>query len=314
MLYILGMREVDLRRVDLNLLVALEALLEEKSVTRAARRLNMSQPAASRALARLRALFADGLLVESGGGYVLSKRAEDIRPILRATLAGVGAMLDAKPFDPALATGDVRLLMADLEAAALAPPLLARLAAQAPALNLDVRPPGGSPFAALESDAVDAIVGVIDQAPAGIQRRGLYDDRLVTLMRLEHPAAGKKLTLKRYLELGHIVVSITGAGAAPVDTALAAAGQRRRVAVRVPNFLAAVEIAAQTDLIMTLPSSLANTAAARGRFTIMRPPVPLAPFTMSLVWHARHQNEPRHAWLRKLIVDAAKDVAVGVLR
>jgi DNA-binding transcriptional LysR family regulator len=136
MFYIVIMREVDLRGVDLNLLVVLDALLEEKSVTRAAHRLNMSQPAASRALSRLRALFADPLLVDGRAGYILSARAEEIRPLLRRTLASVGEMLSATPFDPAAATGQVRLAMLDLQAASLVPFLLTRLADEAPALDL----------------------------------------------------------------------------------------------------------------------------------------------------------------------------------
>lgn len=304
------MLETDLRRVDLNLLVMLDALLEEKSVTRAAQRLRMSQPAVSRALARLRALFADALLVEARGGYILSTRAEELRPELRRTLSAIGQMLEASPFDPAAATGHVRLLMPDLPAAALAPHVLARLAAEAPALDLDILPPGAFLFEALESDAADAIVGVIDEAPAGIHRRGLYEDGYVTLMRDGHPAAERKLTLDRYLELGHIVVSVTGVGLAPVDAALAGIGRRRRVSVRLPSFLAAVEIAARSELVMTLPSSLARTAAGMGRFVILPPPLSLDRFTMSLFWHARHQDEPRHVWLRRIVVDAAKSVAV----
>lgn len=305
------MRDVDLRRIDLNLLVTLGALLEEKSVTRAAERLGMSQPAASRALARLRTLFSDALLVEARGGYILSARAEEIRPVLRRTLAGVGEILEARPFEPARATGHVRLLMADLEAAALAPHLLARLAAEAPMLDLDIMPPGNPLFETLEDDAVDAIVGVINEAPAGIRRRGLYADGFVTLMRAEHPAAESELTLERYLQLGHIVVSITGAGPAPVDVALARMGHRRCVKLRVPSFLSAVEIAAQSDLIMTLPSSLAQTAAGMGRFVAMPPPIDLGRFTMSLVWQARRQDEPKHRWLRRMIVDAAKAVTTA---
>jgi DNA-binding transcriptional LysR family regulator len=201
-------------------------------------------------------------------------------------------------------------LMPDLPAAALAPHLLARLAAEAPALDLEILPPGTSLFEALESDAADAIVGVIDEAPAGIRRRGLYEDGFVTLMCAGHPAAEEKLTLKRYLELGHIVVSITGVGPAPVDAALASIGRQRRVSVRLPSFLAAVEIAARSELVMTLPLSLARTAAGMGRFVVLPPPVNLDRFTMSLFWHARHQDEPRHVWLRRIVVDAAKDVAV----
>jgi len=167
MTYIDIMREVDLRRIDLNLLVALEALLDEKNVTRAAHRLGMSQPAASRALGRLRALFSDALLVDGPGGYLLSARAEEVRPVLRRLLADVGEMLEANPFDPATATGRIRLLMPDLQAAALTPHLLARLAREAPYLDFDIAAPGANGFEALEHGVADAMVALIDDAPAG---------------------------------------------------------------------------------------------------------------------------------------------------
>ncbi|MCG7506897.1 LysR family transcriptional regulator [Mesorhizobium retamae] len=305
------MHEVDLRRIDLNLLVALEALLEEKNVTRAAQRLNMSQPAASRALARLRALFSDALLVDAPGGYILSARAEEMRPQLATLLAGVGDMLKANAFDPATATGRIRLLMPDLQAAVLAPHLLARLTREAPLLDLDIAALGATGFEALEHGGADAMVALIDDAPAGIQRRRLYDEELVTLMRAQHPALGRKLTLERFLALEHIVVSVTGLGPAPVDTALARMGQTRRVKLRVPNFFAAAEIAARSDLVMTLPSSLAQAAVTLGRFVAMPPPLDLGLFTMSLAWHARQQDAPRHIWLRRTIVAAATDMAAG---
>ncbi len=305
------MREVDLRRIDLNLLVALDALLDERSVTRAAIRLGMSQPAASRALGRLRALFSDALLVDGPGGYLLSARAEDLRPALRQTLAGIGAMLEANAFDPAEATGSVRLLMTDLHAAVLAPRLIARLAVEAPGLDLDILAPGPALMEALETDAADAVIGVIDEAPAGFRRRKLLDDRLVTFMREGHPAATRPFTLERYLALDHIVVSITGRGAAPVDDLLSAMGRSRRVRVRVPNFFAAVEIAACSDLVMTLPESLAQTAAGGSRFVMLPPPVDTGRFALNLLWHARHQDAPRHVWLRRLVVEAAEDSAKG---
>lgn len=311
MVYMVTMHEVDLRRIDLNLLVALEALLEEKNVTRAAQRLNMSQPAASRALARLRALFSDALLVDAPGGYILSARAEEMRPQLATLLAGVGDMLKANAFDPATATGRIRLLMPDLQAAVLAPHLLARLTREAPLLDLDIAALGATGFEALEHGGADAMVALIDDAPAGIQRRRLYDEELVTLMRAQHPALGRKLTLERFLALEHIVVSVTGLGPAPVDTALARMGQTRRVKLRVPNFFAAAEIAARSDLVMTLPSSLAQAAVTLGRFVAMPPPLDLGLFTMSLAWHARQQDAPRHIWLRRTIVAAATDMAAG---
>ncbi|CAH2405040.1 HTH lysR-type domain-containing protein [Mesorhizobium ventifaucium] len=309
MVYIVTMREVDLRRIDLNLLVALEALLDEKNVTRAASRLGMSQPAASRALGRLRALFSDALLVDGPGGYILSARAEEVRPVLRGILAGVRDMVEANAFDPATATGRIRLLMPDLQAAVLAPHLLARLGREAPSLDLDIVAPGSDAVEALEQGIADAMVALVDEAPAGIRRRGLYDEKLVTLIRAEHPALARKLTLERFLELEHIVVSVTSAGPAPVDEALARIGRTRRVKLRVPNFFAAVEIAARSDLIMTLPSSLARAAANMKRFVSLPPPLDLGSFTMSLVWHARQQDAPRHIWLRRAIVAAAADMS-----
>lgn len=302
------MRETDLRRVDLNLLVVLEALLEERNVTRAAHRLGMSQPAASRALGRLRALFSDALLVEGPGGYTPSPRAEELRPALRHVLAGVGAMLDASPFDPAVATGRLRLLMTDLHATVLGLPILARLAAEAPGLDLDIVAPGPGLMETLEADAVDAVVGVIDDAPAGIRRRKLYDEALVTLMRAGHPAADRELTLDRYLALDHIVVSVTGIGPAPVDQMLQAMGRTRRVKVRAPNFFSAVEIGARSDLVMTLPASLAHAAAGMARFVAVLPPVDPGRFALSLLWHARHQDAPSHVWLRSLVVAAAMEM------
>ncbi|MFN4088667.1 MAG: LysR family transcriptional regulator [Alphaproteobacteria bacterium] len=305
------MREVDFRRIDLNLLVALNALLEERNVTRAAARLGMSQPAASRALARLRAMFSDALLVDGPGGYLLSSRAEELRPALRQMLAGIGGMLAATPFDPAEATGSLRLLMTDLHAAVLAPRLLSRLAIEAPALDLDILPPRRALMEALESDAADAVVGVIDEAPAGIRRRTLFDDRFVTFMRAGHPAAGRNLALDDYLALDHIVVSITGTGRAPVDELLSAMARSRRVRVRVPNFFAAMEIAAGSDLVVTLPASLARTAACAARFLMLPPPVDPGRIAVGLLWHARHQNAPRHVWLRRLIVAAAQPFAAA---
>nr|WP_245432556.1 LysR substrate-binding domain-containing protein [Mesorhizobium loti] len=171
--------------------------------------------------------------------------------------------------------------------------------------------PGTNGFEALEQGGADAMVALIDEAPAGIQRRRLYDEELVTLMRAQHPALGRKLTLEHFLALEHIVVSVTGVGPAPVDEVLARMGQTRRVKLRVPNFFAAAEIAARSDLVMTLPSSLARAAATLGRFVALPPPLDLGLFTMSLAWHARQQDAPRHIWLRRAIVAAATDMSSG---
>jgi len=143
--------------------------------------------------------------------------------------------------------------MLDLEAAVFAPSLIAMLAEQAPSVNLEVVPPGARPFEALETGTVDALIGVVDDAPAGIRKRKPYEDGFVTMMREEHPAAGRTLGLTQFLEFDHVVVSITGTGQAWVDEVLDRQGKQRRVKVRVPGFFAAVESAARCDLVMTLP-------------------------------------------------------------
>ncbi|MHB2266008.1 LysR family transcriptional regulator [Aliihoeflea sp. PC F10.4] len=302
------MRQVNLRAVDLNLLTVLEALLDERNVTRAAVRLGMSQPAVSRALARLRSLFGDALLVDGTGGYVLSERATEIAPLLRQTLAGVGDMLDAPVFDPATATGRVRLSTPDLYAAVIGPPLLGHLGREAPGLDLDIVAPGPDVIHELEDGTLDAVIGVIDDAPAGIKRRSLFDDAYVTVLRSGHPAGEGALTLPRFLELDHIAISVTGVGSTPIDEVLAAMGRTRRVKARVPNFLAAVEMAARTDLVMTLPKSLARMAAGMDRFVMRAPPADPGRFTLSMLWHARQHGSPRHVWLRNAIAAAAAQV------
>ena len=306
------MRQVNIRRVDLNLLTVLDALLDERNVTRAARRLGMSQPAVSRAFARLRAMFDDDLLVEGAGGYRLSARAEEIVPTLRGTLAAIGEMLEARIFDPVTATGRLRLVTPDLYAAVMTPPLLDIIGREAPGIDLDILAPDPTVVDRLDSDGIDAILGVIDEAPAGVKRRKLFDDGYVTLLRKGHPADKGALTLDGFLALEHIAISVSGTGTTPLDYRLAAMGHARRIKVLVPNFLAAVEIAARSDLVMTLPESLARNAAGMDRFVVKAPPVDPGRFTLSLVWHARHQSAPAHIWLRDVIVRAAARVAIAV--
>jgi DNA-binding transcriptional LysR family regulator len=302
------MHQVNLRHVDLNLLTVLDALLAQRSVTRAAMELGMSQPAVSRALARLRTVFKDPLLVDGVGGYILSARASDLVPSLRQTLAEIGDMLATPTFDPSSARGTIRLSTPDLYASVIIPPLLERIGREAPGLDVEVVPPDRTILDRLQDGGVEAVLGVISEAPAGIVRRSLFEDRYVTLMRVGHPASKQTLTMKRFLALEHIAVSITGTGSMPVDSVLGAQGLKRRVRVSVPSFLGAVEIAARSDLVMTLPESLARNAAGMDRFVVNTPPANPGRFTLSMFWHRRHQEAPRHVWLRNAIVVAAEAV------
>lgn len=302
------MHEKNLRGVDLNLLVVLEALLAERNVTRAAARLGLSQPATSRALGRLRALLGDRLLAEGPGGYSLTPRAAALEPVLKGALAEIAGMLDARPFDPATAKGRIRLMTPDLHTARLLSHLLVQVAEAAPGLDIEVPPLREDPLSALENDRIDAVIGVIDEARSGLQRRALFDDRYVCLLRSDHPVAGQGLTMERFLAADHIVVAISDLGPTAVDDVLARRGASRRVRVRVPSFLAAVDTVSRSDLVMTLPAMLARTVADPGRFVVLPPPLDLPGFTMSLIWHKRYQDDPSHIWLRDSIVAAGKSL------
>ncbi|KGJ02849.1 DNA-binding transcriptional regulator, LysR family [Paracoccus halophilus] len=301
------MHQRNLRSVDLNLLVVLEALLAERNVTRAAKRLGLSQPATSRALGRLRAVLGDKLLAEGAGGYSLTPRAVTLEPVLKSVLTEISGMLDAQPFDPATAQGRIRLMTPDLHAAGLLSPLLAQITEAAPGLDIEVPPLQEDPLSALENDQIDAVIGVMDTARSGIQRRALFDDRYVCLLRAGHPAIRQGFSIDDFLACDHVVVAITDVGPTTVDETLAGQGLTRRVRVRIPSFLAAMDMVSRSELVMTLPETLARTADVK-RFAILPPPMDLPGFTMSLLWHKRYQDAPPHIWLREAIVTAAASI------
>jgi DNA-binding transcriptional LysR family regulator len=300
---------MNLASIDLNLLVALDALLAERSVTRAAQRIGLSQPAASRALGRLRALLGDRLLVRAGGGLVPTPRAAALREPLGRALADVRGLLAPPSFDPTTAQGTIRLWALDLESATVVPSLLARIERLSPGLDIDIRPRLGDPFAALQEGTVDLAVGVFLEAPAGFRRQKLYDDDFVCLVRRGHPIAKAGLTVERYVEQRHAMVVISGSGRGPVDEMLARRGLARRIALRLPHFLAAPMIVAESDLVITLPRRLGHRFAALSPVVLLEAPLPLPGFAVSQLWHERHQDDPRHSWLRREIAAAARTAA-----
>jgi DNA-binding transcriptional LysR family regulator len=299
------MTQTDLRGVDLNLLLLLEALLATGSVTRAGDRLDLSQPAASRALARLRRTFGDPLFVRATGGLTPTRRAEALRSPLAQALAAVRAVVAPSTFDPARATGAVRLIVPDQDAAALAPRLVATVAAAAPELDVAFLPRRGDPLAALAADDADLALGVFPTAPAGFRRQRLYSDTMVCVVRRGHPVLARGLTLQRFVQLRHALITITGEGGGVVDAALAARGLARRIALRIPSFLAAPLVVARSDLIVTMPRRAAAEIAATLPIVVVEPPLPLPGFDVSQLWHERQHADPRHAWLRRIVASIA---------
>jgi DNA-binding transcriptional LysR family regulator len=298
-----------LERADLNLLRLLEALFATRNVTRAGDRVDLSQPAASRALARLRVMFGDPLFVRGQVGLVPTRRAEALRVPLQRVLADMRAILASPVFDPATASGAVRLVMPDIDATTLVPQLLARFARDAPGLDITLPVRRTDPLAALAADEVDLALGVFAAAPAGFHRQRLYTDTMVCLLRRGHPALARGLTLERFAALTHVLVTITGEGGGAVDAALAKRGMTRRIGLRVPSFLAAPLVVARSDLVVTLPRRLAHELVSVAPLVEVEPPLAIPSIDVSQFWHARQHADARHAWLRRTVAAVARSAA-----
>lgn len=281
----------DLRSVDLNLLVVLDALLAEAHVTRAARRLGLSQPAASNALDRLRHLLGDPLLERGRGGLRLTPAAEALRQPLRSALAAVRTVLAAPGRDLATARQTVRLLMADAPATALAVALHARLARTAPGVTLAVLPWRGAEDAVdqLTRGEADLVASVLPPLDPPLRRMALLEERYSVAMRRDHPAA-EGFDLDRWLAHPHVVVSGRGLATTPLDALLAARGLSRRVGIVVPSFLMVPPLLLGSDLIAMLPSRCIPDGSATSLAT-RPPPMPVEGFRLDLAWHDRRDED-----------------------
>ncbi len=299
------MHSTHLHEIDLNLLTLLEALFASGSVTGAGDRVELSQPAASRALGRLRHMLGDPLFVHGRNGLIPTPRAAALQAPLTQTLAVIRGMVATPSFEPAHATGTVRLMLPDTDAAGLVPRLLATLAREAPLLDVTLLARRADPLEALAADDADIAIGAFSTAPAGYRRQRLYGDTMVCVLRRGHPALARELTLARFVALKHALISITGQGGGAVDTALAARGLTRRIALRIPSFLAAPLVISRSDLIVTMPRRVAREFAALAPIVLVEPPLPIPSFTVSQVWHERQHADPRHAWLRRMLVASA---------
>ncbi len=299
---------MNLAALDLNLLLVLRALLAERSVTRAAKRVGLSQPATSHAVARLREILGDPLFVRSGRDLALTPRAEALRVPLEDALGAVERALDApRPFDPKTTKQSFTIATSDYALFVLLPSLLERLAHRAPGVDLRVRDLGTRTTTEwLSVDAVDFVIGVIESAHRpGIEVESLFGDSFACLVRKDHPLVQRKLTLPIYASLPHAFVAPRGTLGGVVDDALEKRGHKRRVALLLPNFLVAPQVVARSDLVVTLGARIAKTFAHQLPLRVMPPPLSLPDFRVSLAWHERMAADPAHAWLRAQIREAA---------
>jgi DNA-binding transcriptional LysR family regulator len=303
------MREVNLRSVDVNLLVVLETLLAEAHVTEAASKLNMSQPAVSRALSRLRAMLGDPLLVRGADGLVPTARAVALKPKLAYVLAGVRELVRPHAFDPLQATGTFTLAATDHQTILLLPHLLATLTREAPGLDLRIVRLGAETPAEVAEGRVDLALGIEENATSpSFHRDRLFTDRFVTLLRKGHRAA-RNWSLETFLGLNHALVTIVDDGRGAIDAVLEKKGLTRRIALRLPHFVAAMNVVAVTDLAVTVPESIARRFAKELGLAILETPVRRPPFVVVSIWSEVSHADPAHVFLRQKIREAARKVA-----
>lgn len=301
------MHEMNLIGLDLNLLAALDAMLRERSVSRAAARVGVSQPAMSHSLSRLRAWFDDPLLVRSSGGMIPTKRAEQLEAPLRAALEQLRqAVQSPAPFEPSSVERAFVLVTTDYGELNVLPPLAAQLTKEAPKVDLLASPDVGLWATRLEEGACDLYVGPLGvKPPAGIRSRRLYKEQFVCVMRRDHPAV-RKLTVERFANLVHVLVAPRGRLGSPVDDALAAKGLRRRVAVMVPHFLVAPWLVAESDMVITLPRRTALRFCELLPLKWVEPPLKLPGFDVHQAWHERVHHDPFHRWMRDQVVESVR--------
>lgn len=304
------MASISLNAIDMNLLLALEALLEERNVTRAAARVGLSQPAMSAALARLRAVFGDPLLVRVGGGMSPTHRARQLAVPLADAMARLRVAIDDAPaFDPRASSRSFHIATSDYGEAIVLPAVAQALLEHAPAVSLQLTRTGflfQPPQQALDAGELDFALGFFEEPmPIGssLLVQSLFDDRLVCVVRKRHPRIHHRLSLRAFLDVPQIrvIYPLGGESAGTIDLILRGRGLKRTVALTVSHFLSVPHLAASSDLIGIVPERLARLAVKSLPIRIFTPPVPLPSLAVTLVWHERRQYDPGHRWIRELI-------------
>ncbi len=295
----------DLRRIDLNLLLTLHALLAEQHVSRAALRLHRSQPAVSHALAQLREIFADPLLVRRGGRLQPTARALELAQPLQEALQQLDTLLGRPGFDPARARRSFRLAMSDYGARVVLPRLMQGLRRDAPEVDLVVTQ--GSREAMLSQlfdGEIDLALGVFPTLAAPLRAETLFEERFACLADRDSVPGRGGLTLAQWLARPHVLVAVRPGADNEIDLALSALGEQRRVALALPHWTAATEVIAGTDLVLTVARrSLEGRLSLRG-LRCFEPPLPIRAFSFQQAWHERREGDAAHRWLRGRVMQA----------
>lgn len=295
--------------LDLNLLWVFEAILEEGTVTAAAKRLGRTQPAVSNALARLRESVGDPLFVRVGRAMQPTPRAEALAPLVLAALEQVKRIASPPGFDPATQAHTFRICAPDYATMTVLPPLCAEVRRLAPAVDLRFIAAEDKPrtLDKLRSGDIDMALGVFGEPVAGLRYVDVVQERFVVVARRDHPALREeRVSLDTFAALPHVLVSVNGDVRGVVDARLEAAGLRRRVVLTVPHFAAVPFVVGATDMIATLSRRTATLLGDTAGLVMLPCPLPLEPYALQMVYSLRLDHDPAHMWLRERVVEVTR--------
>jgi DNA-binding transcriptional LysR family regulator len=299
---------MNLNSLDLNLLVALDALLEEASVSRAAMRIGLSQPAASHALQRLREVIGDPLLVRTGARMELTPRAQALRAPLAQALDQVRALFTPDGFDAASSERQFRLMMPDLAVELLMPPLMAKITKLAPGVRIDVVPwRGPAIFTAEFARSIDLVISIGD-AFKGFHRQRLYTDSDALAVRRGHHVGARLKRRDAFLAARHVAVIIRGQSEDLIDGWLRAKGIERRIALVVPGYLEALHVTARTDLVAFVPRRLIGALSKQLSLATIAPPLDPGIDEQFMFYPTRAQMDPGSIWLRNIMLGIGREM------
>ncbi len=313
------MNPINFRTLDLNLLRVFDEVMAERSLTRAARNLSLTQPAVSNALRRLRETLGDELVKRSGQGMAPTPRAVTLWPSVSEALRQLQASLAPSLFEPATASSTFVLAMADATAAKLMPGLVDILEHEAPGVSMRVLPLiTRDPRRLLDEETADLAVGYFPSVVADLTAREqsgeavafsqlrLYDGEYVCVMRKGHPLAGEALTLERFCAARHMLVSFSGRPYGFIDESLAALGAKRHVVLTVNQFFTAGRVVATSNLLTVLPRHFVSVTGIAEQLVLKALPFDVSPVHVDAVWHSRSEQQSAHIWLRRSVQRAAE--------
>jgi len=308
---------MNISKIDLNLLIYLDVLLREQNVTKAANQLNITQPAMSNGLKRLRTLFKDPILVRTSDGMVPTERARALAPAIRKILLDLEETLQGEEeFNQAHSQRVFRIMASDYAASTLLPALLKKVSRIAPNVTLDIMTPSDVTFHDVEAGKIDMAINRFDELPQSFHQKTIWRDSFACLLSADHPVV-TKFNLNSYLSSRHVWVSKTGFGVGVgmdpkdvqklgwVDEALARLGKKRHITVFTRNYHVAMQLAFEDELIATLPLKAALLHQNDVNFTIITPPFAIPDIELKMIWSPLLHHDVSHIWFRQLVMEAA---------